>query len=94
MSSQPSFSSLLPCSNHQRLQLLVVVASIEMEDRLVGVKAVDFPISDWDIPSNLGCTCWRTNHGFIAAEVVYYCHRCLQHMPEVVHCLTSLSLLT
>ena len=93
-SCQPSFSSLLPCLNHQRLQLVVVVASVEVEHRLVGVEAIDFPISDWDIPSNLGCTCWRTNHGCIAAEVVYYCHRCLQHMPEVVHCLMSLSLLT
>jgi len=32
----------------------VVVASVEVEHRLVGVEAVDFPISSWDIPSNLG----------------------------------------
>jgi len=72
----------------------VVVASIEVEHRLVGVETTDIPIFGWDDPSNLGCTCWRTNHGCIATEVVYYCHRCLQHMPEVVHYLTSLSLLT
>jgi len=72
----------------------MVVASVEVEHRLDDVETTDFPISDSDIPSNLGCTCWRTNHGCIAAEVVYYCHKCLQHMLEVVHRLTSLSLLT
>jgi len=72
----------------------VVIASVEVEHRLVGVEAVDFPISGWDIPSNLSCTCWRTNHSCIAVEVVYYCHKCLQHMLEVVHRLASLSLLT
>ena len=80
--------------SHQRLQLVVVVASIEVEYRLVGVETVDFPIFGWDVPSNLGYTCWRTNHDYIAAEVVYYCHRCLQHMLEVVHYLTSVSILT
>ena len=74
--------------------MVVVVTSIEVEHKLVGVETVDFSIFGSDVPSNLGCTCWRKNHGCIAAEVVYYCHRCLQHMLEVVHCLTSLSLLT
>ena len=47
----------------------MVVASVEVEHRLDDVETTDFPISDSDIPSNLGCTCWRTNHGCIAAEV-------------------------
>ena len=70
----------------------MVVASVEVEHRLIGVETFDLPISGWDVPSNLGCTCWRTNHGCIVAEVVYYFHKCLQHMSEVVHYLTSLDL--
>ena len=72
----------------------MVVASIEVEHRLVGVETTDIPIFGWDDPSNLGCTCWRTNHGCIAIEVVYCCHRYLQYTPKVVHYLTSMSLLT
>jgi len=35
----------------------VVVASVEVEHRLVGVETIDFPVFGWDVPSNLVCTC-------------------------------------
>jgi len=76
------------------LQVIVVVASIKVEHRLVGIETVDFPILGWDVPFNMGCTCWRTNHGCIATEVVYYFHRYLQHKLEVVQRLASLFPLT